>query len=97
MLKPEFQKKFIRKEKKLFGKNHAIRNIVDKTIICLLKNPHNPVLRTHKTSTKASKEKVFSSRVTGDIRIIWKFSKEDKEVIEILDIGGHEGRDKVYK
>ena len=92
-----FKSKFFRKEKKLTKNSSILQSALGKTIDLLEENPNNPILKTHKTITKASKEKVFSSRVTGDIRIIWKFNKEKAGVIDILDIGGHEGGGRVYK
>ena len=40
---------------------------------------------------------IFSSRVTGNIRIVWDYSENEINVIDVFDIGGHEGKDKVYK
>ncbi len=37
---------------------------------------------------------VFSSRVNGNLRIIWIFWTTGKVV---LDIGGHSGKNKVYR
>jgi hypothetical protein len=59
-------------------------------------NPFSLSLKTHKVINKSS-DLVFSSKATGDIRIIWNFSENEVHVIDILDIGGHEGCDKVYK
>ena len=49
---------------------------------------------------------VFSSSVTGDIRIIWRYLDEniksktieilEIQVLELLDIGGHSGGKSVY-
>jgi len=38
----------------------------------------------------------FSSKVTGDLRIIWNFNEDQIQVIDLLDIGGHSGNGKVY-
>ncbi len=64
---------------------------VSKTLTSISKDPMNPSLRSHKVGN------YWSSRVTGDIRIIWEYGNDDKvNVIEILDVGGHSGSNKVY-
>jgi hypothetical protein len=60
-------------------------------------NPFYPSLKSHKTTTKTAKGKCFSSRITGDIRIIWNYNKNEICAIDLINIGGHEGKDKVYK
>jgi hypothetical protein len=59
-------------------------------------NPNNPILRSHKTMAKIENGNIFSSRVTKNIRIIWNYGDE-VDTIDVADIGGHEGGDKVYK
>ena len=57
-------------------------------------NPFYPSLKTHSVDI-ASLGKVYSSRVTGDIRIVWAF-KEDL-IIVLYRVGGHSGGSNVYK
>jgi mRNA-degrading endonuclease YafQ of YafQ-DinJ toxin-antitoxin module len=38
---------------------------------------------------------IYSSRITKDLRVLWDFS-ENRLVIIIIDIGGHEGSKAVY-
>ena len=66
-----------------------------KTIDLMKKNPFYKSLRTHKVLTKNFGTK-YSSRVTNDIRIIWGFSEEKNLVIYLMDLGGHNGTNKVY-
>ncbi len=39
----------------------------------------------------------FSSRVNSDLRIIWDYSNNIPQVLDLIDIGGHSGKNKVYK
>ncbi len=62
----------------------------------LKQDPLYPTLKSHKIITKKGK-KAFSSRLTNDLRIIWNYQNGIAKVIDIIDIGGHEGKNKVYK
>lgn len=53
-------------------------------------------LITHKVGTK-NLGKRYSSRVDGDLRLIWDFDENDRLILLLLDIGGHSGAKKVYK
>jgi mRNA-degrading endonuclease YafQ of YafQ-DinJ toxin-antitoxin module len=57
-------------------------------------DPYSTRLRTHRVNTFYG-SRVYSSRVSGDIRILWKL--EDGNIILLLTIGGHSGGSKVYK
>jgi len=57
-------------------------------------NPFLKELGTHKVSAVVGENR-FSSRVTGDLRIIWEF--ENNTIILLLTLGGHPGSKKVYK
>ena len=82
---------FAKKLKKLVSKNQSLKEKVKSTLLGLAENPNNPKLRSHKVSD------VYSSRVTGDIRIIWQYGKDGEiQIRELLDIGGHSGAKKVY-
>lgn len=44
----------------------------------------------------------FSSRVTGNLRIIWRYAEKEGslkelQIISLVDVGGHSGAKKVYK
>jgi len=59
-------------------------------------DPFQDCLKSHKVNTKLNGIR-WSSRVTGDIRIIWDFESGLVNVINIFNIGGHSGQSKVYK
>ena len=81
---------FRKKYKKLVSQSPLLTNKIKKTLIYLTTDPYYPSLKTHKIG------EFRSSTVTGDIRIIWQFSDTTIEVIDLLDIGGHSGANKVY-
>jgi len=58
-------------------------------------DPFRNSLHSHKVLLSNGRE-VFSSRVNGDIRVIWSYT-DLTEVIRFLAIGGHSGKNKVYK
>jgi mRNA-degrading endonuclease YafQ of YafQ-DinJ toxin-antitoxin module len=91
-----FKEKFLRKAKKLTKNNSILKKAVIKTIRLLEQDPRSPILKTHKVKDINSKT-AFSSKVTGDIRIIWNYQDDKANILDILDIGGHEGNNKVYK
>ena len=39
----------------------------------------------------------FSSSVTGDLRIIWDYSDDEVNMLDVIDTGGHEGGKGVYR
>ena len=90
-----YSAKFKRKLKKLIRKNQFFQVKVRKVLSLMKTNPFLASLKSHKVNTE--KGESFSSLVTGDIRIIWKFNREEAEIVDITDIGGHSGKDKVYK
>jgi mRNA-degrading endonuclease YafQ of YafQ-DinJ toxin-antitoxin module len=86
-------KLFGKKLKKLVAKNKSLQKVVSSVFDNLQINPFIPQLRSHKVSTLKFGE-CYSSRVTGDIRVIWRFGADGEiEILELLDIGGH---DEVY-
>ena len=85
---------FDRKYSKLIKKVNILKQI-RKTVNQLERDPFHKALRTHKVNT-ATFGKRYASFVTGDIRIIWDFVDENT-IIVILTIGGHEGKNAVYK
>ena len=89
---PYFKKKYV----KLIKNNQELKNKISKTFEFLQDNPFLPNLKTHKVDSKV-KNGVFSSRITGDLRIVWEFSAEEVNILDLLDIGGHSGTNKVYK
>jgi mRNA-degrading endonuclease YafQ of YafQ-DinJ toxin-antitoxin module len=75
----------------LIKNNSKIDQKIETTLQLLSLNPLEQKLSSHKVG------EYWSSRVTGDIRIIWIYG-EDREVkvLELLDIGGHSGNRGVY-
>ncbi|MFA6518777.1 MAG: type II toxin-antitoxin system mRNA interferase toxin, RelE/StbE family [Candidatus Shapirobacteria bacterium] len=88
---PLFEKKF----SKLTKNNPLLRKQIYQTVETLKLDPYYAGLKTHKVNF-GSGITARSSRVTGDIRLIWNFTKE-KLVILLLNLGPHSGSKKVYK
>ena len=86
---------FRKKYKKLVEKNKKLQDSVKKALDLLRLNPKYKSLKTHKVFLSQYGE-VYSSFVTGNIRIIW-LQVENKLIILLLDIGGHSGSKSVYK
>ncbi len=91
-LRPTFTKTY----QKLLAKNRDLEMRIGKCFELLSENPQHPSLKSHKVQTPDFGEK-WSSRVTGDIRLIWDFDENNNLIILVLDIGGHSGSGKVYK
>lgn len=87
---------FTKPFKKLVKKVPYLRNAIISVIKLLSDKPFDTVLKTHKVDSRLYKN-VYSSRVTGDIRIIWQFGKDGEMHILLLEIGGHSGAGKVYR
>jgi mRNA-degrading endonuclease YafQ of YafQ-DinJ toxin-antitoxin module len=86
--------KFERDFKKISKKDKRVAKRILKGIEGLKENPFSSGLETHSVKI-SSLGKVYSSRITGDIRIIWFF--KSKGVIVLYRIGGHSGGSKVYR
>ncbi|MBT6842901.1 MAG: plasmid stabilization protein [Candidatus Melainabacteria bacterium] len=94
MYKLIFTKPFDRDLRKFCKNREQLINRIEKVLDILQADPFHEILRTHKVNSK-NHGTAFSSRINGDLRIIWNFS-QDKIQIFLLDIGGHSGKDKVY-
>ena len=66
---------------------------VRSTLKKMLEDPFDSSLVTHQVNV-SSLGKVWSSRVTGDLRIIWDFNEKKKLVIVAFRLQGH---DTVYR
>lgn len=95
MYKIKFTKPFIKQTERILKNNKELQIRIKKALISLSENPKYPSLKTHKI-TIPEHGKCMSSRVTGDLRIAWRFGKEKLTIIA-LDFGGHEGKHKLYK
>jgi len=82
--------------KRLVKNNSYLKKRINKAFKLLKSTPFYPSLKTHKINTSQYGE-VLSSRVTGDIRILWLFDADKIFIIILLDIGGHSGSKRVYK
>ena len=91
-----FHQKFLRKSAKLIKKNTEIESRLLAVLAQLSENPFEASLHTHKVNDIHG-EIAFSSKITGDIRIIWDFRENEIKIIELFDIGGHSGKNKVYR
>ena len=94
MIKVEFSKHYLRMRLKLVKRDPLLKQKYDKFIHIFMLDPFYPSLKTHKVNISTF-GLVYSSRVTGNIRIIWKYLNRD--TIVILTTGGHEGKSSVYK
>lgn len=88
-------KAFLRKAKKILNSQNLQKNFGN-TLKLLENSPFSTTLSTHKVQSKKHGI-MYSSKITGDIRIIWNFDEDNKLVLLLFDIGGHEGKNKVYK
>ena len=87
---------FIRNFKKLTRRNRNLRNNYRKTLNQLKVDPYYPSLKTYIINDPI-RGQVNSSRITGDLRVIWNFDKDKKKIILLLATGGHSGGRAVYK
>jgi mRNA-degrading endonuclease YafQ of YafQ-DinJ toxin-antitoxin module len=94
MINISYSRRFFRKYDKLVGRNSQLEKEYAKCLTHLVQDPFYPGLKTHRVNI-TNLGLVYSSRVTGDIRILWKFLGRD--TILILTTGGHEGKTSVYK
>jgi mRNA-degrading endonuclease YafQ of YafQ-DinJ toxin-antitoxin module len=89
--KIESEKYFVKKYSKLVAKNPNIQKPIEKVIILLTENPKNPALGSHKVNSPKFGQ-CISSRITGDIRLIWRYkdiTRLEIEILQLIDIGGH--------
>lgn len=86
---------FLRAAKKIFLKNPQISKKVQHTLEIIKQDPFYNSLNSHKVCTLKYGIS-YSARVTGDLRILWDYSQNEVQVLDILDIGGHSGKNKVY-
>lgn len=95
MYKIKASKNFRKKFGKLIRNNKVLETKINKTLKQLSEDPSYSALKTHKVNLPRWGG-VYSSWVTGDIRIIWRLLDEEL-ILLLLDIGGHSGSKSVYK
>ncbi len=88
---------FLRDMKRLRKKNPAISSALDAAMQKMKLNPFAKPLKTHKAIAKRDGKLAMSSHVTDDLRIIWRFNEDNSRIIDLIDLGGHSGKGKVYK
>jgi len=92
----DFTPEFLNDYKKLIKKNKLLIKKFSKSLKLLADNPTHNSLKSHKVDT-INHEDVWSSWVTGDIRIIWLYDSNNKLIIVLLETGTHSGSNKIYK
>lgn len=96
---PKYSLKFDKLFTKTFLKNFKTDKILikalTKTLDSLRFDPFSISLKTHKVDIP-DQNAVFSSRITGDWRLIWEFDELDNMVILCLKLGTHGGGNQVY-
>ncbi len=96
MYRLSFTSLFRRKLKRLVKNNAELSESAEKTLSLLTANPFSTSLATHKVTSRRG-TRLYSSRVTGDLRILWRFHPTEADTVEVVDIGGHSGSKKVYR
>lgn len=96
MYKLRFLQAFDAKYIKLLQKDKSTGKRIDKTLNLLMVDPNYPSLKSHKANTTNYGVR-WSSKITGDVRIIWDYDETEPNVINLLGLGGHSGKKKVYK
>jgi mRNA-degrading endonuclease YafQ of YafQ-DinJ toxin-antitoxin module len=86
--------RFQREYKKVVKPNTLLEKKFVSVIEKLSVNPYMKSLKTHVVNIRGF-GRLYSSRVTGDIRILWNF--KDDNLIILHRIGGHFGSLSVYK
>ena len=87
--------RFAKSYKKIAKQDHELKINIKKSLKQLEYDPMHPSLHSHKVNSRLYGI-CWSSRVTGDIRILWIYANETVMLIIILDIGSHSGSKKVY-
>jgi mRNA-degrading endonuclease YafQ of YafQ-DinJ toxin-antitoxin module len=87
---------FTRKYSKFVKRNPALEKRIDTVLDLLAQNPRDSKLGSHKVNARDGRE-AFSSEVTGDIRLVWRYNAREDNRLDLIDIGGHSGGKKVYR
>ena len=85
---------FEEKYQKIIKNNNILETRIKKSLKHLTLDPFYPSLNSHKVDL-SNFGVVYSSWVTGDIRIIWEYGTS-KDTIHLLNIGGHSGKNSAY-
>jgi len=87
--------KFVRQLAKLTKKNNLLKDYISVVLKTMRNDPFFESLKTRKVLI--TDRSYWSSRVSGDLRIIWNFNQNQIKIINLYNIGGHTGQNKVYK
>ena len=90
-LKPT--KPFLKKFNKLIKGNLKLEKKIGECLNILRENPKENKLGSHKVDTSQFGQ-VWSIKITGDIRILWDYDRDNQLILLLLNIGGH---DEVYR
>ena len=82
--------------KALIKDNQELEKRAEKALKLLKNDPFYPSLQSHKVNTRNFGEK-WSSWITSDLRIIWDFAAEKKQIILLFAITKHSGSYREYK
>ncbi len=89
---------FKRRYKKLIKRDTQLEDKLRDKLNRLAENPKDPILKSHKVIASYDLMPAMSSAVTGDLRIIWRYAEDGSvDVIDLVDLGGHSGSNKVYQ
>lgn len=81
--------------KKLIKGDQEKEKRIKKTVKLMHIDPFYPSLKSHKVSTRNFGKK-WSSFVTDDLRMIWDFDVEKKQIILLLVVAKHSGSHREY-
>jgi mRNA-degrading endonuclease YafQ of YafQ-DinJ toxin-antitoxin module len=82
--------------KSLIKGNQEFEKRTTKALRLLKTDPFYPSLKSHKVNTRNFGEK-WSSWIAGDLRVIWDFDEEARQIILLFAITKHSGSHKEYK
>ena len=95
MYKILFAKSFLVDYERLSLKDTVLKKKVLKVIELLTVDPFYPSLKSHKVYAR-NIGPAWASWVSGDIRIIWEYNENNQLSLDVLAIGSHTGKNKVY-
>lgn len=96
MYKLRFADTFAPSYKVLIKNNKELEKRTEKALRLLKSDPAYPSLKSHKVVTRNFGER-WSSWITSDLRIIWDFDEEQKQIILLFVIAKHSGSHREYK
>jgi len=90
MYEIKYTENFKKQKSKLIKKYPQLASRINKTVEQLSEDPYYSGLKSHIIGEEPRIGNIWSSRVPGDIRILWIFSPEEKLVVILIKIGGHD-------